>query len=43
MQMGVTGPLDKCETNWILFQAMPKDRHGFHLYFADLPPIDLGQ
>ncbi len=42
-QMGVTGPLDRCKTNWILFQAMSKDRQGFRLYFADLPPVDLGR
>ena len=33
----------ECTTFEIIFEAMPEDRQGLQLHFADLPPIDLGQ
>ena len=33
----------ECSTFEIIFEAMPEDRQGMQLHFADLPPIDLSQ
>lgn len=33
----------ECTTFEIVFKALPEDRQGLQLHFADLPPIDLGQ